>query len=82
MITILKNVQPGCQIIIDSASELKNYDIFYLECKTDSEKIYFFKISPLSFFLCVKQEKHRPRSSQVCKNSAFDAPSGTRTLDK
>lgn len=25
MITILKNVQPGCQIIIDSASELKNY---------------------------------------------------------
>ena len=27
-------------------------------------------------------KKHRPRSSQVCKNSAFDAPSGTRTLDK
>ena len=25
MITILKNVQPGCQIIIDSASGLKNY---------------------------------------------------------
>ena len=25
MITILKNVQPGCQTIIDSASELKNY---------------------------------------------------------
>ena len=36
----------------------------------------FFGIPP------VKQEKHRPRSSQVCKNSAFDAPSGTRTLDK
>ena len=25
MITILKNVQPGCQIIIDSANGLKNY---------------------------------------------------------
>ena len=30
MITILKNVQPGCQIIIDSASELKNSSHFLL----------------------------------------------------
>ena len=26
-------------------------------------------------------KKHRPRSSHVCKNSAFSASSGVRTLD-
>ncbi len=29
----------------------------------------------------LKQEKHRPRSSYVCKNSVLSAPSGARTLD-
>ena len=27
------------------------------------------------------KKKHRPRSSYVCKNSVFSAPSGVRTLD-
>ena len=50
MITILKNVQPGCQIIIDSASELKNYWHFLLGMQNRQWKDLFFKISPLSFF--------------------------------
>ena len=29
----------------------------------------------------INKEKHRPRSSYVCKNSAFSASSGVRTLD-
>ena len=29
----------------------------------------------------ITKEKHRPRSSYVCKNSVFSAPSGARTLD-
>lgn len=29
----------------------------------------------------INKEKHRPRSSYVCKNSVFSAPSGARTLD-
>ena len=30
----------------------------------------------------INKEKHRPRSSYVCKNSAFlSAPPGVRTLD-
>ena len=29
----------------------------------------------------ITKEKHRPRSSYVCKNSVLSAPSGVRTLD-
>ena len=29
----------------------------------------------------ITKEKHRPRSSYVCKNSVLSAPSGARTLD-
>src|SRR5699024_7739161 len=43
----------------------------------------FFYSRGMSAWLAARgNKKHRPHSSHVCKNSAFSAPSGTRTLDK
>ena len=50
----------------------------------DQCKVYlhlaFLSISQTPLF-SINKEKHRPRSSYVCKNSVFSAPSGARTLD-
>ena len=59
--------------------------IYFKRCKKDVRKLFGdMHKSPqtrINTEFSINKEKHRPRSSYVCKNSVFSAPSGARTLD-
>ena len=46
-----------------------------------SRTFFFYRYIGIFYKALLTTKKHRPHSSYVCKNSAFDAPSGARTLD-